>query len=89
MDTKIEEFLKNQQSLTFCTSVDNQPYCANAFYACIKENNLIVFKSDKNTRHISEALKNEKVAGIILPDVSKIGTIKGIQFTGIFFSIER
>ena len=41
-------------------------------------------KSVKETKHITSARINNTVAGTIIPDISKIGTIKGIQFTGKF-----
>ena len=89
MEKIIESFLEKQKNLTFCTAKDNAPYCANCFYAFENENNLLVFKSDSNTQHIINALSNEKVAGTILPDIGKTGTIKGIQFTGNFIIPEN
>lgn len=84
MDEKIQFFLDGQKNLSFCTAVDNTPYCASCFYSYVSEGNFIVFKSDKNTKHIANALINDKVAGTILPDVDKVGTIRGIQFSGKF-----
>ncbi len=84
MDKKIESFIDGQKNLTFCTCVDNIPQCASCFYAFVPEVNLLVFKSDEKSKHISNALMNDKVAGTIIPDLDKTGTIKGIQFTGKF-----
>ncbi|MES2285634.1 MAG: pyridoxamine 5'-phosphate oxidase family protein [Bacteroidota bacterium] len=84
MDEKIQSFMDNQKNLTFCTAADNTPHCASCFYSYISEGDLIVFKSDKNTKHIINALSNDKVAGTIMPDVGKVGTIRGIQFSGKF-----
>ena len=84
MDKRIHSFIDEQKNLTFCTSVNNQPYGANCFYAFVEEEKLFVFKSDKTTKHISDALINEKVAGTILPDISKTGTLRGIQYVGKF-----
>lgn len=84
MDEKIQSFMENQKTFTFCTAVDNTPHCASCFYSYISEGNFIVFKSDKTTQHIVNALSNDKIAGTILPDVDKIGTIRGIQFLGKF-----
>ena len=86
MDKKIQTFISSQKNLTFCTVIDNIPHCANCFYALIEEDNIIVFKSDSNTKHIINALQNDNIAGTILPDISKTGMIKGIQFTGIFIN---
>lgn len=84
MDKKIQSFIESQKNLTFCTAADNIPYCASCFYAYEREDNFIVFKSDKKSKHIVNALINDKVAGTIIPDVDKTGTIKGIQFIGKF-----
>lgn len=84
MDERIVKFIISQHCLTLCTVENNQPFCANCFYAFIPEDNFLVFKSDKNTKHISLALNNNNVAGTILPDVEKTGTLRGVQFTGIF-----
>ena len=45
---------------------------------------MLVFKSDKDTKHIKDALQNKHIAGTIIPDKTEIGKIKGIQFNGIF-----
>lgn len=84
MDKKIGAFMDGQKNLTFCSVIDNIPYCASCFYAYMSDGNFILFKSDKKTKHISNALINNNVAGTIIPDVDKIGTIKGIQFSGKF-----
>lgn len=84
MDKKIQTFIESQKNMTFCTASDNVPSCASCFYAYVTEGNFIVFKSDEKTKHISNALNNDKVAGTIIPDLDQIGTIRGIQFTGNF-----
>ena len=84
MDKKISTFLKEQKNLTFCTASDNTPHCVNCFYTYVEEFDALVFKSDRTTQHIINALINSKVAGTIVPDIHQTGTIKGIQFTGIF-----
>lgn len=86
MDKKISAFIKAQTALTIATAVDSIPYCATCFYAYLEEENLLVFKSDAETRHISDALINNNVAGSILVDKTEIGKIKGIQFNGTFLS---
>ncbi len=86
MDKKIVSFIESQKNMTLCTAVNDSPYCANCFYAYLESDNLLVFKSARETLHICNALLNNNVAGTIIPDVSKIGTIKGIQFTGKFMT---
>ena len=85
MDKKISTFIKEQKNLTFCTAVNNTPHCVNCFYAFIEESDILVFKSDRTTQHIKNALINHMVAGTIVPDIHQAGTIRGIQFTGNFF----
>lgn len=84
MDKKIQSFMEGQKNLTFCTAVDNNPYCASCFYAYLPEGNFIVFKSNEKSTHICNALINDNVAGTIIPDLDKTGTIRGIQFVGKF-----
>lgn len=84
MDKNIQQFIKNEKNLTFCTTVNNIPHCSNCFYAFDVESNSLFFKSGKNTQHIKNALLNNNVAGTIVPDLQKIGTIKGIQYFGKF-----
>jgi uncharacterized protein YhbP (UPF0306 family) len=84
MDKRITDFIESQKNLTVCTATDNQPYCASCFYAFNPLANTIIFKSGKETKHIVNALQNNQVAGTIVPDISKTGSIRGIQFTGRF-----
>lgn len=80
----MESFMESQKNLTLCTAVDNAPHCASCFYAYVSEGHFVVFKSDKKTQHVYNAFINDKVAGTIIPDIDKTGTIKGIQFIGKF-----
>lgn len=84
MDERIEAFLKEQTVVNIATSVNNQPYCASCYYAFIPKENLLVFKSDPDTKHIEDALANNLVAGTILPEKIIQSKIKGIQFSGVF-----
>lgn len=88
MDKTIEQFLDAEKNLTFCTSVENIPHCVNCFYTFIADGNLLVFKSDSKTRHIENARLNNRIAGTIVPNIHKVGKIKGVQFTGKFFQPE-
>ncbi len=84
MDKKISTFLKTNKLFSFCTTTENEPYCASCFYAFADEGDYLVFKSSKETKHITDALLNPNCAGTITPDIDKVATIKGIQFTGTF-----
>ncbi len=88
MPEQIITFLEDQTVVTIATSVNDQPYCASCYYAYVPGDNLLVFKSDSDTRHIEEALQNNQVGGTVLPDnVTKVKP-KGVQFTGIFSKAE-
>ncbi len=84
MDERIVAFLEEQSVINFATSVNNQPYCASCYYTYVPGNELLVFKSDVDTKHIEDALKNNNVAGTVVPDKLIKAKIQGIQFTGIF-----
>jgi uncharacterized protein len=84
MDKAIQHFFETESNLTFCTVEGDAPYCANCFYAFIEDGNYLVIKSSESTQHIKNALLNDKVAGTVVPNIHKIGNIKGIQFTGKF-----
>jgi uncharacterized protein YhbP (UPF0306 family) len=88
LDKSISDFLMDQSVVTIATSIKNQPYCASCYYAFVPGNNLLVFKSDSDTKHIEDALTNNTVAGTILPDKIVKAKPKGIQFTGIFMKAE-
>jgi hypothetical protein len=86
---QIVSFLKGNTNFTIATSSDNVPYCANCFYAYEEENNFLVFKSDSETNHIRQALKNKAVAGSVTPDKLDRTKIQGIQFQGKFLRPEN
>ena len=68
--------------LTLATSIDNQPWCCNCFYAYLEDECAFIFTSDYDTRHISETLENSKVAGSVVLETSIVNKIQGVQFTG-------
>ncbi len=83
-DLSIQKFLESQSVFTLATSINNTPYCASCFYAYIAELQLLVFKSDEDTKHIEDALQNSIVAGTVLADKLDKTKIRGVQFTGLF-----
>jgi uncharacterized protein YhbP (UPF0306 family) len=83
VDERIVRFFNKHHVLTIATTVDNEPWCASCFYVYLKEENLLVFTTDLNTRHGQEFLKNHKVAGSVALETMIIGKIRGIQFQGI------
>lgn len=84
MDQRIIEFLHSQKALTIATSVNNVPYCAYCFYVFDEENKYLIFLSDQSTRHVTEAIENNSVAGTINTDTESVIKLKGIQFIGKF-----
>lgn len=84
-DSKITDFIDEHHVLTLATSNENMPYCANCFYVYLKNENAFVFTSDNATKHVQQAIKNERVAGSVVLETSVIGKIQGIQFTGRMF----
>ncbi len=84
IDSSIDLFIKSQTALTIATSENNIPYCATCFYSFLENQESFVFKSNRETQHIHEGIHNKYVAGTIVPEKSKIGEIKGVQFNGIF-----
>jgi len=88
MDIKVDRFIKEQSNLTLCTSVNDVPHCANCFYVYLSEEHVLVFKSSDKTKHILNAMSNNRIAGTIVPDIRAAGTIKGIQFSGHFSSAQ-
>jgi uncharacterized protein YhbP (UPF0306 family) len=90
MDNRIVRFLKKHHVLTLATCREGVPWCASMFYAFMGGEHTdfpadptLVFTSDPATRHITEALQNQEVAGAIALETEIIGLIRGIQFSGI------
>lgn len=82
IEERIVKFIKKHHVLTIATSVGNEPWCANCFYAYLEDENMLVFTTDLNTRHGQEFLKNQFVAGSIVLETMIVGKIRGIQFQG-------
>lgn len=83
IDRRIVRFFRKHHVLTIATSWDGLPWCANCFYACIEDENSLVFTTDTETRHGKEFLLNPEVAGTVVLETMVIGKIRGIQFRGI------
>ncbi|GET32854.1 UPF0306 protein [Prolixibacter bellariivorans] len=81
-DKRIRDFITEHHVLTLATSQNGQPWCANCFYAYHEDENVLIFTSDDETRHIQEALANKQVAASIVLETSVVGKIRGLQMTG-------
>ncbi|MCK4663442.1 MAG: hypothetical protein KAT68_11290 [Bacteroidales bacterium] len=79
---RIINFINKHHVLTLATSENNKPYCANCFYIYLEKENMLVFTSDKETKHIKDTFKQNYVAGSIVLETNVIGKIQGIQFNG-------
>jgi len=82
IDERIIKMIRRHHIFTLATASENIPYCCTCFYAYEKETNVFIFTSEKDTRHIHEASKQNKVAGAIALETKIVGKIRGIQFTG-------
>lgn len=87
-ESKVIQFLKKHHVLTLATVLDGQPWCANCFYAFREESLEFIFTSGMETRHASEAIANQKVAGSVVLETSVIGKIQGVQFSGTLIKAE-
>ena len=83
LNKRIVKFIKKHHVLTLATSKNNEPYCANCFYVFLEDENMLVFTSDIDTKHIKDSLKQNIVAGTIALETRIVGKIRGIQFIGI------
>jgi uncharacterized protein len=81
-DKRIRDFIKEHHVLTLATSKNGQPWCTNCFYAYHETENVLIFTSDDDTRHIQEALANPQVAASIVLETGVVGKIRGLQITG-------
>ena len=88
MDKRIVRFLKKHHVCTLATCHDGQPWCTSVFYLFMEEEMTLVFTSDPATRHITEGLRNQKVAGTIHLETEMIGLIRGVQFSGVLLQPE-
>ena len=82
-EERVSDFIKEHHVLTLATSKDNQAYCSNCFYTYLEDEASFIFSSDLDTRHIQEAIQNNKVAASILLETKTIGKIQGLQIIGI------
>ncbi len=88
IDEKFINFIKKHHVLTLATSVNDIPYCANCFYAYSKKDNVFIFTSDNDTKHINDVRKNSNVAASIVLETNIVGKIRGLQINGIMYEPE-
>ncbi len=82
VDKRITDFINDHHVLTLATSFDDEPWCANCFYVYLEDENILVFTSDFETKHIQQTAHNIFVAGTIVLETSIVGKIQGVQYQG-------
>jgi uncharacterized protein len=83
INTEIIDFITNNKIATVCGAEDNKPHCFNCFYAVLKDEGCIVFKSSGTTKHMQIFSANNIVAGTIIASEISLSKIEGIQFEGV------
>lgn len=85
MEKRIVDFINKHHVLTLGTSFEGLPWLANCFYAYMEEENLLVFTSGRETKHIKDIKEGNVVAASIVLETSVIGKIQGIQLRGLLY----
>ena len=88
INERIIKFINEHHIFTLATSNNNHPYCSTCFYVYMEKENLLVFTSDKKTKHIQDVEQQNRVAGAIALETSIIGKIRGIQFSGLITELK-
>lgn len=83
IDPRIIKFIKRHNVMTIATTQGDEAYCCNIFYAYIESQNLFVFTSGPDTRHVSEWTSNPRVAGSIVLETRVVGRVQGLQLQGL------
>ncbi|MCI5967927.1 hypothetical protein [Helicobacter sp.] len=89
MDDRIKAFITKQHLLALSV-IDNTDsthlsvYSASCYYAFVKENLSLCFKSDSNSKHIKLAYVNPSVGVIIAKDSNTLTHLKGVQIQATF-----
>ena len=79
----IVEYLEEAKVMQLATSVDDQPWVCNVWFAADKDLNIYWF-SIKTRRHSKEIMKNNKVAGnFALPKFGPLDKVRCVEFEGV------
>ncbi|MBR0223162.1 MAG: pyridoxamine 5'-phosphate oxidase family protein [Bacteroidales bacterium] len=83
IDQRILDFIGEHHVLTVaCTTLDGEPWCANAFYVFDPQEEGFIITSEAKTWHAQLFLENPKVSGTIVLETEEVGKIRGLQFSG-------
>ncbi len=85
---KIESFIAEHHVLTLATSINNEVSACSLFYAYDASSRSFIVASSEETLHMQQIRKNPKVAGNILLETQEVGKIQGLQFRGVFKTVE-
>lgn len=89
MNEHFDSFLEENTCASFaCLDPQGNPYCFTCFYAVDLKEGLLYFKSSHDSNHAGFLLKNQIVAGTILPDKLNKLQVKGIQFEGLILAFD-
>ena len=80
---QISEFLSECRVMSMATVAGKCPYCAPVFFAWDNSQQYFIVKSSASTIHFANAVYSGIAAGSVLPDVTQIAHIRGLQFNGI------
>ena len=84
----ILRFISRHHVLTLSTSVEDEVWCFNAFYALYLESAALVFTSTIGTYHSQQLVKNCYVGGSIVLESRIIGKLQGLQFQGVALKVK-
>ena len=79
---RIIKFINKHHVLTLATNCNEIPYCTHCFYAYSESENLLIFSSDKDTKHIKDLKCSDYVGASIVLETKTIGKIQGLQING-------
>lgn len=80
--SSIAEFIHSEKVATICCAEGTAPYCFNCFYAFDENGGWLVYKSSGDTHHDKLLAANSAIAGTIIPHISTVESIRGVQFLG-------
>ncbi len=78
----IKDYLKEAKMMQLSTSIDNQPWVCNVWFATDSDFNIYWFSSETR-RHSKELLKNNKVAAAIVLSQTPKDPPRGLQLQGV------
>ena len=85
IETRVLTFIREHHIFTLAVSRDNRPWCATCYYVYLEDQNMFVFTSGHDTKHVTDVVEtgNYYAAGAIALETRMTGKIRGIQFAGL------